>query len=536
MGVIQMTNGVDIFLQGLDNELNKTTTTNGAVAYRSTNSALLDFWAKAGAVGRKLDTDEKEAFVNLYMKAYAEDKNLALRMLFALRDVREGQGVRQLVKDIYAKLIKVDEETAVKLVALFAQYGRWDDILYSIPADGLYRNVLRSLLGNQIYLDVENAKKGLPISLLAKWLPTINSKNDNTKRKGRQISRLLKYDYMQYRKIVNFLREYLKITERLISQGRFEEIDYEKLPAKAKRKHHNTFLTFDELRYEQHIEGLANGTQRTNAGTVYPPELVESSIGYSVHDLGSQRFTIDKQSHKAKLNDAQYAEILKSIGSINKRLLPVADVSESMNSYGGYDGKDQKVRPIHVSLGLSMLLANKLEGAFHNVVMAYSKEPKLVKLQEGTFSEQLEDLGRNIPKAYGTNVEAVFTVLLQTAVQNHLTQEDMPEILVMFTDEQFDGNRSHVGNVTDTLFQTMKGLYGHAGYELPKIVYWNVNGTLSNNNVPVTKFEDNVILMSGFSHKLLEDIVYNAGKTPMEALLEVLMKDRYNLVTEALNS
>ena len=134
-----------------------------------------------------------------------------------------------------------------------------------------------------------------------------------------------------------------------------------------------------------------------------------------------------------------------------------------------------------------------------------------------------------------TNIEAVFDLILATAINNNLAQEDIPANILIISDMEFDtcacSNRNHYGGVDNKLFKVIEQKYKNAGYKLPRLVFWNVNSRT--NTIPVRENNMGVALVSGFSVNICKMVM--SGKTdPFECLLETLNTPRYQPVEDAL--
>ena len=89
-------------LEMLKNETNYTFTENGALTYKSTLSHCLDLFATIGA----LRNANEERIIDIFQKAYAEDSDLAMKILFFARDIRGGLGERKVFRIIFNWLAK----------------------------------------------------------------------------------------------------------------------------------------------------------------------------------------------------------------------------------------------------------------------------------------------------------------------------------------------------------------------------------------------------------------------------------------------
>ena len=167
------------FLDALKEESNKTLTENFAVTYRSSGSECVDLFASIGA----LRSAEEEEIVRRFIKAWADDKDTAMKILFYARDIRGGLGERRVFRVILSALAEMEPDSVRKNIALIPEYGRYDDLLELLrtPCEAEALAVIRE----QLNADLAAAEKGESVSLLAKWLPSINASSEETRQSSR---------------------------------------------------------------------------------------------------------------------------------------------------------------------------------------------------------------------------------------------------------------------------------------------------------------------------------------------------------------
>ena len=212
------------FMENLRENTNYTITENGAVARKSTLSALYDMFAFGGAYRNRTDQEVEELFEN----AYAEDPLMALKCSFYLRDCRGGQGERRFFRVAYRKLCKIDAVAAYQNLENIPEFGRWDDLWHCVDGTPLWHQAM-AIIANQLALDLECDTP----SLLAKWLPSENASSIETKRMAGSIRKSLGLTHKQYRQALSKLRKRINIVERLMSEGKWDEIEFDKIPSKA---------------------------------------------------------------------------------------------------------------------------------------------------------------------------------------------------------------------------------------------------------------------------------------------------------------
>lgn len=488
-------------LNNLKNELNYTTTENGAVTHETSRSHLLDFFALAGAMRNRSEQD----IMQLFSKAFAENPLYAMKALFYMRDIREGNGERRLFRVCTKWLATNAPQVLIKNLPHIAEYGRWDDLIALIDTS-VSKEVL-FIIRQQWNNDVFGCSVGKPVSLLAKWMPSENASSPTTKRLAKIIAKDLNYTMRNYRKTLSLLRNHLSILESKMSAKQWDEINYSTVPSQAMLKYRSAFYRNDEERYAAYLSALKSPVTRDvvkiNTKTLYPYQLVEKVL-----------FT-NGTAEENDLYNVMWENLPDTVGDNYQNSIAVVDVSASM--YG---------QPITVAVSLGLYIAEKNKGKFHNHFITFSSNPSLVEVVGTNFTEKV----RNITKAQwcmNTDLKKTFDLILNTAIKYQLPQSEMPATLYIISDMQFDG--ACRGN-KETLFQTMKKEFAQHGYELPRVVFWNVDAR--HNQVPVVKNEPNVQLVSGFSHNVFTSLMEQKEYSPFEYMIDVLSSERYEVITD----
>lgn len=486
-------------LEMLKNETNYTTTANGETTHITSKSSLLDFFSRAGSMRNSSENE----ITTLFSKAFSENPEYALKALFYMRDIREGNGERRLFRIITKWLANNEPYVIAPLIPLFAEYGRWDDVvaLLETPVDAVAGRVIAEQLSN----DVANYNAGKPISLLAKWLPSINASSFDTIRKAKRLSKGLGMNEKQYRKLLSALRSHLNILEKNMSNKTWDKVDYPKLPSQAMLRHKQAFYRNDADNYTAFLDSLQKGTKKVNAKTLQPYQLVEKVIS---------RYS-GVSNEEAVLYDQMWKALPDVIGEKKENAISVIDVSGSMSG-----------TPMNVAISLGMYMAERNDGAFKDHFITFSQRPQIVKIQGNTFVERVRNIERS-DWGYNTNLQKVFDLLLNTAIKNNVPQEELPTKLFIISDMQFD---TAVGSRNDTFYEKMRKKYNEAGYELPKVVFWNVNGTWGQQS-PVLEDTPNVMLVSGFSQNVFKSLIEMQEYSPYNSMMEILDNERYAPIT-----
>ena len=484
-------------LNKLKQEVNKTFTENGAVTNATSGSDCLDLFATIGALRREHDDE----IIARFVRAYAEDANLAMKTLFFARDIRGGLGERRVFRVIFNWLAKNEAESVKKNLEYVAEYGRFDDLLslFDTPCEQEAMGLLRK----QFLEDWQNLEDGKNVSLLAKWLPSVNASNENTVGNAKKIARAFCMKDAEYRKALSRLRAHIGIIENNLRTMDYS-FDYEKQPSRAMFKYQQAFLRNDGNRYREFLARVENGAAKLNAGNVSPYELVES---YFRSLMRGENIIPEKV---AALNATW--ESLPDFGG-NENAIAVIDTSGSMYC-------DLKPIPAAVALSLGMYFAERNKGRFANHFIEFSERPQLIEIKGDTFVERLRYL-LTFNEVADTNLEAVFDLILHTAVKHNMKQEELPDKLIIISDMEFN---CCVSNASETNFNNAKRKYAKKGYKLPEIVFWNVASR--NRQQPVTMNEQGVVLISGATPRIFS-MVAGGNLSPYTFMLETLNSERY---------
>lgn len=488
-------------LQYLKNEANLTTTENGAVTNISTTDYNVDLFATIGAIRNREDKE----IVDRFIRAYAEDKDVAMKILFFARDVRGGLGERRVFRVILKWLASNHPDSVKKNLKYVSEFGRYDDLLCLLgtPCENDAMEVIKAQLSTDLTAMAENKE----VSLLGKWLPSINTSNKEAVLNAKKIAKYLNMNGAEYRKTLTSLRAYIKILENNLRLKDYT-FDYEKQPSNAMYKYRKAFMRNDGERYTNYLESVSKGEKKMNTGNVYPYELVAPYTNY---------YNRARLSEEEKLSINTTWNSLPDYGG-EENILAVIDGSGSMYSLW------QNPSPASVALSLGLYFAERNKGAFANHFITFSERPRLIELKGETFLDKLE-YAMTFEEVANTNIEAVFKLVLDTAVNNKLPQEELPSKIVIISDMEFDYCAK---NAKMTNFQNAKKMFEDNGYKLPELVFWNVNSY--NTQQPVTKNDEGVALVSGCTPKLFSMIA--GGITdPYEFMMDVLNAPRYSVIT-----
>lgn len=475
-----------------------TFTANGARAHSSTGSALVDFFAQGGAC-----RGQDAKFVDLFWKASGENVQDAVRILFYFRDVRGGQGERQTFRSTLTDIAKMHGELGRKIMEYIPEYGRWDD-LFAFFGTSLEDEAIE-MFRAQLDTDFNALNKGEGISLAAKWAPSANTSSAVTKARAAKIRKALSLDEKTYRKALSKMRKHLGIVETLMSSKDFDKIDYKSVPSQAMKTYRKAFEKRDADRFNSFLTAVEKGETKINASTLAPHELILKYVQLRGWSAGVPK-------SPDRVVEAQWKALPNYLEDNPHNGLVIADVSGSM--YSGC----AEVAPIIVSLALATYIAERNTGIFKDYFMTFESNPSLVKLSGDTLLGNCNQLLK-APWGGSTNIQAAFSSILASAQQNEIPEDEMPKVVYVVSDMNFNC----CGGTTN--LDGIRKQYESAGYELPKLVFWNVNAS---GNVASTIHDDNTVLISGFNPRSFEEIL--AGSSPEDVMRKVIDSERYSQI------
>ena len=462
-----------------------TTTENGAATLKSTLKNTVDFFG----LGSALRSREEADVISLFSKAFAEDPLVAVKTLFYIRDVRGGQGERKTFRTLFKWLAKEYPQVAIKNLLNVVEFGRWDD-LYCTRGTSLWNTYVLPLF------QFEWFKTGAP-SLIWKWIASENASSKETKKIASEIRTFLGVSPRTYRKTISAKRAELDIVERKMCSNNWDQINYKGVPSKAALNYKDAFEKHDEVRYQQFIEDVKSGKTTINAGTLYPYDIVEKCFA------GDDSSTLDVLWNS--LPDYTNGDISNG--------LVVADVSGSMSG-----------RPMAVSISLAMYISERNKGAFKDFFITFSETPTLQKVVGNNIRERVANLSR-ADWGMSTNLESVFNLILDSAVENSIPASEMPSKLYIVSDMEFNEALRYPDL---TLFQNIDTAFKAAGYERPELVFWNVNA--KNTHTPVRFDDAGTCLVSGCSPSILTSLLNGRIVSAEQVMLDTINVSRYDVV------
>lgn len=443
-----------------------TYTENGALSNSTTLNDCLDFFSVAGN-----HFDASDAF----FKAFNADPQLAMRILFWSRDCRGGAGSRKCFIEVMKTLQANYKETFSKVYKFIPEFGYWKDIYKLACTPELVSFIAETLKNDHDH------------SLCAKYCP----------RKGEWFYMLRKEFNMTPSDFRHFIVSKTQVIENYMCANKWEDVNYSEVPSVAMKNYTRVFNNHDRERFAAYLKSVLKGEAKVNSSVLYPSDLYEKFHHALLDEYDSIR--------------AQWNNLPDYMADSTERILPICDVSGSMIG-----------TPMNVSVALGCYISERNKSIFKDGFITFSEHPRLQYLQGDDIISRFKQL-QSADWGMNTNLEAVFKLILNRAVENNLTEDDMPTKLLIISDMQFDACSNDGTN-----FDNIKRLYNNAGYKIPGIIFWNVRGRVG--DVPVTTKDLDVALVSGYSPSILISVLQAKVLRPVELMLATVNAERYSCI------
>ena len=505
--------------------LNKSYTENGDPAFRTSGSACLDFFSLCGGMRNNPGDAEK-----LFVRAYGEEPALAVKILFYLRDIRGGLGERDLFRHLLCHLAEFYPETVHKILYAVPKYGRWDDLLCLLATrakDDAVSVIKAQLEKDRVLLNAANADKAGEgsqeagtaggVSLLGKWLPSINASSKETVRAAKTLMGALGMNAAEYRRLCTALRKEIQIIEDYLRRKDYS-FDYSRQPGQAMFRYKKAFIRNDKERYSGFLKKVieqaslaADGAEhpdeeqvKLNVKTLYPYQIVKPYLVSYCHLINEGL----SEEEECAL-EASWKSLKRD--TVKGRTIVVRDGSGSMYN-------NSKAFPISVATSLALFFSEQLAGAYRNSFITFSGHPELIQIPDtaDTLKRKLDFIS-HYNEIANTDIGKVYQLILDVAKSGNVPKEEMIERVLIISDMEFDCCADGCSS-----FESYRRKFAEAGYDLPEIVFWNV--AARDVHLPVTMNEKGVKLVSGASANIFSDVVSGDLKvvTPYEFMLKIL--------------
>lgn len=457
-------------------------TWNGDAAHATTWNKGLDLFGAIGALRK-----DQGRVLSLFQSAFNDNFDLAVRIALWARDVRGGAGERESFKTILAWLGKNKPEVAIQLVPLVPVVGRWDDlfVLLDTPAkDAVVTEIAAALMAGN--------------GLCAKWMP-----------RKKEVANTLRAAFAmtpkQYRKLLVSLTN---VVETAMCAKDWTAIDFGKLPSLAAARYQKAFERNTPETYAKYVAALEKGEAKINASAIFPHDVVHSAF----HGNDT-------------VATAQWKALPDYMDGTSERVIAMVDVSGSMscglgtgNPYSSTSGPSC----MDAAIALGLYCAERNTGPFKDHIVTFTSQPKLIDTTGTSLKQRVNLCKKDV--GYDTNFDAAYQMILRTAVAHKVPADDMPTMLLVLSDMQF--NAGGFGYPQRTANDRLQAAYKAAGYTVPKMVYWNLNAVAGNS--PITMHDSNCALVSGFSPSILKSVLAAKEFDPCSIMLEAVTIERYD--------
>lgn len=455
-----------------------TLTYNGAVTNSTSLSSVLDLFFLSGAC-----RDESVKNIErVLLKSYLEDKLLTLKCIFWAGDIRFGAGERRFFKIALNWLNNNYKQDFNNNLENVPEFSRWD-VLFEIENEKVV-----SYIGDKL-LKAQNGTKDSTIGLLAKWLPRKKQYNNFA-------SKVRKYTKLSPKSYRKLLVKLSKTVEQDMCAKKWQDIKFEQVPSVAMNKYREAFNRNCLESFSKYLQKVREGKSKINSGAIFPHDIIKNCIDY----YGSKELT--------KSQILQWENLPNYLEGTTNKMIPVCDVSGSMIGL-----------PLAISVALGLYISERNTGCFKDAFITFSGRPQLQYLK-GNINQRLTQL---VKADWGMNTDllAVFKLILDKAKANNISQDLMPEKVLIISDMEFDTC------MRNTNYQAIKKEYKLSGYKLPQVVFWNVKGRAG--NVPVTAKDENTSLISGANPSIIKNVL-SGEISPISTMLKTLNNPRYDVI------
>ena len=493
----------DELLRKESNKCTFSTTENGAIGFSTSGKSIVDLNFKISSYRGMSDEDIASDF----NKAFEENPLIAMKFLFFASDVRYGLGERRFFKVCLRWLEKNHPEYVSACLDLIPEYSRWDNMFDLI--DTSLDNEVISLIKRQLNDDIKSLsdQNCNHVSLLGKWLPSVNTSSKATRNLARKIAYKLGLKERDYRKTLSSLRGRIGIVESKMSEKLWDKIEYSYVPSKANIKYSRAFLRNDFDRRVKFIKEANEKNVKINSSVNFPHEIIKMM----------------KSSDDAPSMEALWKNLPDYLSGKSGRIITVIDTSFSMMCSSVFRSSNGPLVPYDIAKAIGIYFSERLEGEFKDKLITFSKSPKYIDLSSCKDLYSKVSFIDQYKECSNTDIYKVFRLILNTAKINGLRQDEIPDNVLIISDMEFDASR--VDDDIDYLFEKIKKEYSENGYLLPKLSFWNICSR--NCAFPVQENENGLSLISGFSPSVVSMILSNE-KDPFKVLLEKLNSKRYD--------
>ena len=475
----------------------KTKTEKGDITHITTLSYCIDLF---GVVGSSRTNDNE--VVELFNRAYNENPKLALKILMYTRDIRNGLGERRTFRAIFENLCIHRPGVAKQLIPYISEIGRYDDLFVAFNSD-VEKDVI-DLIKRTLKEDLLNLDSGKEVSLLSKWMPSINASSKTTIKQAKYLCGKLNLTNEEYRKMLSTLRKG-RIIENNLREKDYT-FDYSKVPSRAMYKYRRAFARNDLKRYQEFLLSVNGGVRKIHVKALYHYDIIKEAYGAwgEIKKLNKN----EKLAMQLKWNS------LKRDYKLGNTIV-VRDGSESMMCDDGL--------PLLIADSLSIYFSELLTGSFKNKFITFSSNPELVEFKSNNLYDKLVEL--SLYKDHtNTDISKVYNLLID-AYKNGIERKDMIKRIIIISDMEFDSCIEGMSS-----FEIFKKQFDCLNIPMPEVIFWNVNAR--NIHFATDTKQKNIRYISGASNKIVENLISDGNLENMEFIIDTV--SRYTFIEDVI--
>ena len=558
-------------------------TENGALGYKSTLNACLDFFFQT--VPRMPESTLRDSLA----RSWSESPLTSLKLLFQLRDVRRGKNDRHNFYKGMNWLMENHPRTLMSNLEMIPVVGCWKDLL-RIPVAHVYQLLPEPKKPEfKRYDSFREKRQEKDRRIAARQVkPLTKEERSDIIRKDLEWQKsIIRAHHARLRehrdkvladnpliaemveKIACMFYDQLKLDLESMKQGKYVSLAAKWAP--SQHRNHDRLLGITKriaLKFFPLDENLAKTKEDVLAWEVKAKHRLQKEIlaplrrytpvtevfmcakeWDAVHyprvhsqcmQINEKRFRkYDKERFLAYLADVAQGKSTITAGAVLPHTIIRCknEVGEQqwnryvadLKAQGALDGvlpvcdvsDSMTGEPMDVCIALGLLASSLAKPPFERLVCTFSQRPQFVRLPEGSLQDQVQELER-IDWGCNTDFEAVFNLILERAQAASIPPEDMIKKVLVLSDMQFDQSATDMD--WTTTHERIQAKFQKAGYPLPAFIYWNLRHTRG--AIPATASQPGITMLSGFSGKLMQLLLDNSqdmgAKCSEEIMLEAL--------------
>ncbi len=487
---------------------NITSSENGGRVFKSTNGgALLDLYSLIGGMRHQPESEIRTK----WKEAYNESPILASNLVLYARDIRNGGlGERKIGRVLLNELAKVEPELIKRNFQTVVDCGRWDDLWFAFEGTSVEPYMWDFIIAT-LANDIDQMSEKKQCTLLAKWMPSINTSSIQTRRIAKKFCFLIGVNEKTYRKALSALRSYLNVVEVKMSAGQWDSIDFETIPSVAMSKYVGTFNRRLKEKFSDYKAKAAKGEAKVHAATLTPATICHKFLMNGGMRVWSEHWGSCQEAANIldEMDKLQWNNLPNYVEG-NQDVVIMADISGSMSCSNS--------EPLAASVGLATYFAQRNTGAYKNLYMTFAGQPRFIELNDSWDIEKCFSYALQQPAGYNTNMDAAFKAVYDVAVESG----EAPRAICVISDGEMDGWVT--SSIADSIVSKWNNKFIEAGLNPVKVISWNV---AARNGTVLAPANHDIAYCSGSSAGSFKNFTSLISKDAYEAMVEILSKSEF---------